>query len=38
MLYEVITENKIIGAVMYGDTADGGWFFGQMKDGADIVV
>ncbi len=32
----VIEENKLIGAVMYGDTADGSWFFGLIKDGTDI--
>lgn len=32
----VLKDNRIIGAVMYGDTADGAWFFGQLKDGADI--
>ncbi|MEM0922026.1 MAG: nitrite reductase large subunit NirB [Pseudomonadota bacterium] len=32
----VIEENKIVGAVMYGDTADGNWFFGLLKDGTDI--
>ncbi|SMO57672.1 assimilatory nitrite reductase (NAD(P)H) large subunit precursor [Thalassovita litoralis] len=33
----VIQENKLIGAVMYGDTADGNWFFSLIKDGADIT-
>ena len=32
----VIEDNKIVGAVMYGDTADGSWFFGMIKDGTDI--
>ncbi|MEL6977431.1 MAG: nitrite reductase large subunit NirB [Pseudomonadota bacterium] len=32
----VLKDDRIIGAVLYGDTADGGWFFGQLKDGADI--
>ncbi len=32
----VIEEDKIVGAVMYGDTADGNWFFGLIKDGTDI--
>ncbi|WP_197918725.1 nitrite reductase large subunit NirB [Thiosulfatihalobacter marinus] len=32
----VIAENRLIGAVMYGDTADGNWFFGLIKDGTDI--
>ncbi|KAJ57068.1 nitrite reductase [Actibacterium mucosum KCTC 23349] len=33
----VIEDNKIIGAVMYGDTADGNWFYGHIKDGTDIA-
>ncbi|MFY0662680.1 MAG: NAD(P)/FAD-dependent oxidoreductase [Shimia sp.] len=32
----VIEENRIVGAVMYGDTADGNWFFGLIKDKEDI--
>ncbi|MBO9407754.1 NAD(P)/FAD-dependent oxidoreductase [Shimia sp. R9_1] len=32
----VIEENRIVGAVMYGDTADGNWFFGLIKDREDI--
>lgn len=32
----VIEDNRLIGAVMYGDTADGSWFFGLIKDGTDI--
>ncbi|MCL4139487.1 UNVERIFIED_CONTAM: hypothetical protein GTU68_056727 [Idotea baltica] len=32
----VIEDNKLIGAVMYGDTADGPWFFQQIKEGSDI--
>jgi nitrite reductase (NADH) large subunit len=32
----VIEGEKLVGAVMYGDTADGPWFFGLIKDGADI--
>ena len=32
----VIEGEKLIGAVMYGDTADGSWFFGLIKDGTDI--
>lgn len=33
----VIEGNRLIGAVMYGDTADGAWFFGLIKDGTDIA-
>ncbi|MEO0692113.1 MAG: nitrite reductase large subunit NirB [Pseudomonadota bacterium] len=32
----VLENNRLIGAVMYGDTADGGWFHGLIKDGSDI--
>lgn len=32
----VIEGSKLIGAVLYGDTADGSWFFGLIKDGTDI--
>ncbi|ATN36568.1 nitrite reductase large subunit (plasmid) [Rhizobium sp. ACO-34A] len=32
----VLKENRIIGAVLYGETADGSWFFDLMKKGTDI--
>ena len=32
----VIEGDRLIGAVMYGDTADGAWFFGLIKDGTPI--
>ncbi|NOE18102.1 FAD-dependent oxidoreductase [Ruegeria atlantica] len=32
----VIEQDRLIGAVMYGDTADSGWFFGLIKDGTSI--
>ena len=32
----VIEDDRLIGAVMYGDTADGNWFFGLIKDGTKI--
>lgn len=32
----VIEDDTLVGAVMYGDTADGNWFFGLIKDGTDI--
>ncbi len=32
----VLKDNRLIGAVMYGDTADGPWFFDLIKQGADI--
>ena len=32
----VIEKDKLIGAVLYGDTADGGWYFQLLKEGRDI--
>ncbi|HSF92971.1 MAG TPA: (2Fe-2S)-binding protein, partial [Paracoccaceae bacterium] len=32
----VIENNRIIGVVMYGDTADGGWFLQKLKAKEDI--
>ncbi|MDF1855049.1 nitrite reductase large subunit NirB [Pseudooceanicola sp.] len=32
----VIEGDRLIGAVMYGNTADGNWFFGLIKDGTEI--
>jgi nitrite reductase (NADH) large subunit len=32
----VIENNKLIGAVLYGDTIDGAWFFQLMRDETDI--
>ncbi|MDB5737968.1 MAG: nitrite reductase, partial [Sphingomonas bacterium] len=32
----VVQDDKVIGAVLYGDTADGGWYFDLMKKGEDI--
>lgn len=32
----VIKDNRIAGAVLYGDTVDGSWYFQLMKDGTDI--
>ena len=32
----VIEGEKLVGAVFYGDTADGNWYFGLIKDGTDI--
>ena len=32
----VIENNTLVGAVMYGDTDDGNWFFGLIKDANDI--
>jgi len=32
----VLRDNKIEGAVLYGDASDGAWYFQMMKDGQDI--
>ncbi|MEM9286929.1 MAG: nitrite reductase large subunit NirB [Pseudomonadota bacterium] len=32
----VLEDNKIIGAVLYGDTTDGAWFFDMLKRGTDV--
>ena len=32
----VLKGNKIIGAVLYGETADGPWFFDLLKKGTDV--
>jgi len=32
----VIQNDRLIGAVLYGDTADGGWYFDLMRKGEDI--
>ena len=32
----VISENKLVGAVLYGDTVDGTWYFQLMRDETDI--
>jgi nitrite reductase (NADH) large subunit len=32
----VLAENKVKGAVAYGDTLDGAWYFQLMRDGTDI--
>lgn len=33
----VLQDNKIVGAVFYGDTADSAWFFQHIKDGTDVT-
>ena len=33
----VIERDVLVGAVMYGDTADGNWFFGLIKDKTNIA-
>ncbi len=32
----VLRNNRIVGAVLYGDTIDGTWYFQLMRDGTDI--
>lgn len=32
----VLRDDRIIGAVMFGDTSDSSWFFGLLKTGEDI--
>jgi nitrite reductase (NADH) large subunit len=32
----VLKENRILGAVLYGETADGAWFFDMLRKGADV--
>lgn len=33
----VLEGDQLIGAVLYGDTGDGSWFFGLIKDATDIT-
>lgn len=33
----VIQGNHLVGAVMYGDTADGAWFYSHITNGTDIT-
>eukprot|EP01037_Dinobryon_pediforme_P011762 gene11762-11853_t len=32
----VLKDKKIVGAVLYGDTADGAWYFQHLRDGTDV--
>lgn len=32
----VLQDNQIKGAVLYGDTVDGSWYFQMMRDGTDV--
>ncbi|WP_422059877.1 nitrite reductase large subunit NirB [Sphingopyxis sp.] len=32
----IVKEDRIIGAVLYGDTADGGWYFDLLKKQEDV--
>lgn len=33
----ILEGERLIGAVMYGDTADGAWFFDKIKSGEDVT-
>src|SRR5207249_3003030 len=33
----VIRDNKVAGTVLYGDTADGSWYFDLIRKGEDIA-
>ncbi|MEL7167245.1 MAG: FAD-dependent oxidoreductase [Pseudomonadota bacterium] len=32
----ILENNRLLGAVMYGDTGDGAWFFDLIQDGCDV--
>jgi nitrite reductase (NADH) large subunit len=32
----VLRDNRLVGAVLYGDTADGSWYFDLLKKGEDV--
>ena len=32
----VLKDNRILGAVLYGETSDGNWFFDHLKKGTDV--
>src|SRR3546814_6461331 len=32
----VVKDDRLVGAVLYGDTADGNWYFDLLKKGEDI--
>jgi nitrite reductase (NADH) large subunit len=32
----VLRDNRLVGAVLYGDTVDGTWYFQLIKDGTDV--
>jgi nitrite reductase (NADH) large subunit len=33
----IVRDDRVIGAVLYGDTADGNWYFGLLKRGEDVA-
>jgi nitrite reductase (NADH) large subunit len=32
----IVKDNRLVGAVLYGDTADGSWYFDLLKKGEDV--
>ena len=32
----ILKDKKIVGAVLYGDTIDGPWYFQHLRDGTDV--
>jgi nitrite reductase (NADH) large subunit len=34
----VLREDKVVGAVLYGDTGDGSWYFDLLKKGEDVAA
>ncbi|BBE72460.1 nitrite reductase large subunit NirB [Oharaeibacter diazotrophicus] len=34
----VLKDDRLIGAVLYGDTADGGWFFDLLRGGTEVAA
>jgi nitrite reductase (NADH) large subunit len=32
----VLRDNKVVGAVLYGDTGDGAWYFQLLREGSDV--
>ena len=34
----ILSESRLVGSVLYGDTKDGAWYFQLMRDNADIAT
>jgi nitrite reductase (NADH) large subunit len=34
----VLKDNRVIGAVLYGDVQDGAWYFELIRDATDITL
>ena len=34
----VLKDNKLVGAVMYGDTVDGAWYYQLLRDGTNVAA